>query len=203
VTPHEPSPPLLAEDPLVARLRNGEESAFAELLIAEGGRMLTTARRLVRNEADAQDAVQESFLSAFRSIREFRSGARLGTWLHRIVLNVCLMRLRSRRRRPEQSIDQLLPNFEHRGHLAHAPHRWTAPDSALEREETRALVRRSIDALPETYRTVLLLRDIEGVGADDAAELLGISLGNAKVRLHRARQALRALLDPHLRESNA
>lgn len=163
--------------------------------------MLTTARRMLRNEADAQDAVQESFLAAFRSIGSFRGGAELGTWLHRIVLNACLMRLRARKRRPDETVDGLLPSFEDHGHLAQPTHRWTQPESAMEREETRRIVRRSIDALPETYRTVLVLRDIEGVAADDAAEMLGITPGNVKVRLHRARQALRALLDPHLRES--
>jgi RNA polymerase sigma-70 factor (ECF subfamily) len=193
-----------AEAALVARLRAGEEAAFAELVKSQGGRLLAVAQRMLRNEEDARDAVQDAFLSAFRALDRFDGAARLSTWLHRIVVNAALMKLRTRRRKPESSIEDLLPSFLEDGHAAQPSVPWRdASDGELDRRETRELVRRSIDALPETYRTILLLRDVEELDTEEAARLLGLTANAAKTRLHRARQALRALLDPHLREGGA
>jgi len=193
-----------AEAALVARLRAGEEAAFAELVKAQGGRLLAVAQRMLRNEEDARDAVQDAFLSAFRALDRFDGAARLSTWLHRIVVNAALMKLRTRRRKPESSIEELLPTFLEDGHAAQPSVPWRdASEGELDRRETRELVRRSIDALPETYRTILLLRDVEELDTGEAARLLGVTTNAAKTRLHRARQALRALLDPHLREGGA
>ncbi len=167
--------------------------------------MLAVARRLLRDEDDARDAVQEAFLAAFRSISQFEGSARLSTWLHRIVVNAALMKLRSRQRKPEEAIEDLLPSFLEDGHRVdhHAPG-WPEPvDVLLQRKEVCSLVRRSIDRLPSSYRTVLLCRDIEGLDTGEAAALLGISENAVKIRLHRARQALRTLLDPHLRGAAA
>jgi len=97
------------ESDLVARLRAGDEAAYAELVRTQGGRMFAVARRLLRSDDDAADAVQEAFVSAFRAIASFEGGARLSTWLHRIVVNAALMKLRTRARRPEVSIEELLP----------------------------------------------------------------------------------------------
>lgn len=167
--------------------------------------MLAVARRLVRDEEDARDAVQEAFLAAFRSIGGFEGGCRLSTWLHRIVVNGCLMRLRSRRRHPEEPIENLLPKFLPDGHqVDHPSAAWNEPvDALLQRREVCDLVRRSIDKLPETYRTALVLRDIEELSTEEAARLLGVTENALKIRLHRARQALRTLLDPHLRGNAA
>ena len=99
------------ESALIEALQRGEDSAF-ELLVADhGGRMLAVARRMLNNEDEAQDAVQEAFLSAFKAIGRFKADAKLSTWLHRIVVNACLMRIRTRRRRPERSIEEMLPRF--------------------------------------------------------------------------------------------
>jgi RNA polymerase sigma-70 factor (ECF subfamily) len=200
----EPSP-VAGEDPtLLAELRAGSEAAFARLLREHGGRMLAVARRLVRDEEDARDAVQEAFVSAFRSLDRFKGGSRLATWLHRIVVNCCLMRLRSRQRRPEEPIEDLLPKFLEDGHQTPPALAWSEPvEELIHRKEICALVRASIDRLPESYRTVLVLRDIEELSTGDAASLLGVTENALKIRLHRARQALRALLDPHLRGAAA
>src|SRR5690349_14219077 len=95
------------ESELVGRLRAGDQDAFEELVRIYGGRLLAVARRFVRNDADAQDIVQTAYLSAFRALGRFEGECQLSTWLHRIVVNTALMKLRSRRRKPEQSIDEL------------------------------------------------------------------------------------------------
>lgn len=185
---------------LLARLRAGEQAAYEELVRSYGGRLLAVARRFLRSEEDARDAVQDAFLSAFRNIERFEGQARLSTWLHRIVVNAALMRLRTRRRRPETPIEELLPSFLEDGHMARpaAPWRRTDADPA-ELNQLRSLLLDKIQELPEGYRNVLVLRDIEDLDTEETAELMGLSTGAVKTRLHRARQALRALLDPHLR----
>jgi len=160
--------PVMDESaPLLAGLRRGDDHAFATLVRQHGGRMLATARRLLRDDDEAEDAVQEAFVSAARAIDGFAGDSKLSTWLHRIVVNTALMRLRSRRRRREEPIDDLLPRFDADGHHAEGVVGWETPsDILLERRQTRAMVRRCIDQLPERYRSVI----------------------------HRARQALRTLL---------
>ena len=158
--------------------------------------MLATARRFVRTDDDARDVVQDAFQAAFRSIEGFVGASRLSTWLHRIVVNAALMRLRSQQRRREDSIEDLLPRFEDDGRWAEPAARWDGKaDALLERRETRAMVRNAIDRLPESYRTVLLLRDIEELDTDETASVLGMTVNAVKIRLHRARQALRTLLE--------
>jgi len=192
--------PAPDESRLLERLRRRDEAAFEELVRAHTGRMLSVAKRLLRNEDDARDAVQDAFLSAFRAIGRFEGESQLGTWLHRIVVNAALMKLRTRRRKPEESLDGLLPRFLEDGHMERPAAPWALPaDRTVEQGELRRLVLDRIEALPETYRTILLLRDVEELDTDETAKALGISPGAVKTRLHRARQALRELLDPHLR----
>ena len=180
---------------LVARLRAGDEEAFETLVRIHAGRLLAVARRFLGSEEEARDAVQDAFLSAYRSLDRFDEEARLSTWLHRIVVNAALMRLRSRRRRPEEPIENLLPRFDAGGQSVKLPREWKAPaQRLLEQKETRAMVRDNIEKLPDGYRAVLLLRDIEERDTDETARLLGLTAGAVKVRLHRARLALRTLL---------
>jgi RNA polymerase sigma-70 factor (ECF subfamily) len=191
-----PAAPPSADALLVQRLRSGDQQAFETLVRDYGGRMLATARRFLGSEDEARDVVQEAFLAAFRAIGGFAGTALLSTWLHRIVVNAALMRLRSRRRRREEPIDGLLPRFDEEGYWAEgaAPSE-TATDMLIESDQTRALVRKAIDRLPANYRSVLLLRDIEELDTDETAALLGVTPNAVKTRLHRARQALRTLLE--------
>jgi len=190
-----------AERSLVSLLRSGDESAFERLVRDYGGRLLSVARRFLRDEEEARDAVQECFFSAFRALDRFDQASRLSTWLHAIVVNACLMRLRTRRRKPEAPIEDLLPQFQADGHQVHHPTpEWEgSADALLARKETRAIVREAIDRLPDSYRTVLLLREIEELSTEEAARSLNVSANAVKIRLHRARQALRGLLEPHFR----
>jgi RNA polymerase sigma-70 factor (ECF subfamily) len=191
--------PTMVHDPLVARLKAGDAQAFEELVRCHGGRMLSVARRFLRDEDAARDAVQDAFLSAFRAIRNFDGNAQISTWLHRIVVNAALMRIRARQRRPEQSIEPLLPTFQEDGHHTESVTSWAeSGDAVLERRETRALVRTAIADLPEGHRVVLMMRDIEDRSTKEAADALGISENAAKLRLHRARQALATLINQRL-----
>jgi RNA polymerase sigma-70 factor (ECF subfamily) len=185
------------ESSLLSRLLDGDDAAYAQLVNDHGPRLLAVARRFMHEESDAQDAVQDGFRAAFKALPAFKADASLGTWLHAIVVRACLMKLRTKRRRPERSIEDLLPKFHDDGHRADPGAAWSVDDDLLQRRETRELVRTSIDELPETYRTVLMLRDIEGFDTQDTADMLGIETNAVKTRLHRARQALRTLLSPH------
>jgi RNA polymerase sigma-70 factor, ECF subfamily len=183
------------EATLVAALRNGEEWAYEWMIREYGGRLLAVARRFVRSDEDARDVLQSAYLSAFRSMSQFEGSAQLRTWLHRIVVNTALMRLRLKRRKPEEFIEDLLPAFQADGHHVERFSDWSAPaEELIEREETRQTVRGCVDRLPEQYRSVLLLRDIEERSTQEVAELLDITPTAVKVRLHRARQALATLL---------
>ncbi len=185
------------ESEFLARVRSRDGEALATFVRKYGGRMLAVARQFFSCEHDCADAVQDAFVSAFRSLDRFEGGSSLGTWLHRIQVNACLMKLRTRSRSRTVSITDLLPRFNEAGRHADPVQPWSdAPTSRLSREETRDQVRACIDRLPECYRAVLLLRDIEELDTEETAKRLGIAAGAVKTRLHRARQALRTLLDP-------
>jgi RNA polymerase sigma-70 factor (ECF subfamily) len=195
--------PLAAADEaaLLAALRTGDDAAFEQLVRLHGPRMLSVIKRFLPQESDAADALQDAFLSAYRALPTFQGEAQLGTWLHRIAVNAALMKLRSRRRRPERSIDELLPKFLEDGHRI-AGGSWSPrADRALEDRETREAVRRAIHELPDDFRTVLLLRDIEGYSTLETAKILALSESAVKTRLHRARLALREQLDAQFREA--
>jgi len=191
-----------ADADLLARLRAGDGAAFETLVREMGPRLFATALRILHKQEDARDAVQDAFLSAFRSLPKFAGDSTLSTWLHRIAINACLMKLRTRRRRPERSIEELLPRYQDDGHRVRMdpadPGEEARSGTTLERGEVGALVRAAIEELPENYRIVLVLRDIEGLDTLEAATVLGMTENALKTRLHRARQALRELLAPRL-----
>jgi RNA polymerase sigma-70 factor (ECF subfamily) len=197
--PVEPATETAVDDrALVEALRAGHDWAYETMVRLYGGRLLAVARRFTRNEDDAHDILQSAYLSAFRALAAFEGTCQLSTWLHRIVVNAALMRLRSRRRKPEESIEDLLPSFADDGHHTEQFSDWCAPaDQLLERRETRATVRACIEQLPEMYRVVLTLRDIEELSTQEVAAMLEITPNAVKVRLHRARQALSTLLRRH------
>jgi len=204
-SPEPPVPPVAPRDDeaLIKRLKAHDEEAFETTVRQYGPRMLVTARRLLGNEHDSDEAVQQAFISAFKFIAGFNADAKLSTWLHRIVVNAALAMLRFRRHRPELRIEDLQPRFDEAGG-------WLDPteqtvwgnEHSMERRENRQMVRRCIDQLPENYRSVLLLRDIEELDSQEAARMLAITPNAAKIRLHRARQALKTLIEKELSDSN-
>jgi RNA polymerase sigma-70 factor (ECF subfamily) len=195
-------PDLLAdrknrEFELIDRILGGQHESFYELISPYERRVFMTAYDILQVEADAEEVAQEAFLKAFRSLRRFRREAQFSTWLLRITVNEARMRLRKRR---EISLDSLSPNQEETDYTPILLADWREiPGDALLREETRRLLRESIAALPENYREIITLRDVNGVSTAESAEILGLSQGNAKVRLLRARVMLRDLFVERLR----
>jgi RNA polymerase sigma-70 factor (ECF subfamily) len=196
--------PDMDDTALLPRIRAGDAHAIELMVRVHGGRMLATAKRLLKCHEDANDAVQDAFVSAFKSIGQFEGSSRLSTWLHRIVVNASLMKLRSRRCRDEVSIESLMPSFALDGHRNNPREAWIAPtQEILERQETRQMIRDKIDLLPDDYRTVLILRDIEELDTAATAQSLSVNEGAVKTRLHRARMALRQLLENELTDMPA
>ena len=185
---------------LLDGLRAGDERSYEEMVRRYGGRMLSVATRICGNPDDARDAVQEAFLQAFKSVGRFEERSSLGTWLHRIVANQALMKLRTRRRKPETSLDDLMPEFDEVDCRVELTADDLEPiDSVLARRETREAIREAIRSLPDVYRDVLILRDIEEFDTRETAEILSIEAGAVKTRLHRARAALKKKLEPMMR----
>ena len=174
---------------LLDALRAGDPTAFERLIRENGPWMLGLARRILGDAVEAEDAVQDACLSAFRALDAFRGQSCFTTWLHRIVVNSALMRLRARRRQAERTLGE-------RVHSQPAVRSGTILDGEAERAEVRGAVRSAVERLPTTYRLVFVLRDVEGLPIAEVADLVDVSVAGAKSRLHRARQMLREALLP-------
>jgi RNA polymerase sigma-70 factor (ECF subfamily) len=158
-------------------------------------RIYRLARHLTRNREDAEEVVQDTFFSVYRKIGGFKGRAALGTWLYRIATNSALMLLRRRRPEPHLSIEEELPPFTGDGGHARPVADWSdRPDDPLLAQELGQVLQEAIAALPPIYKAVVVLRDIEGLSNQEAAEALGTTVLAVKSRLHRARLALRERL---------
>jgi RNA polymerase sigma-70 factor (ECF subfamily) len=196
-----PPPPTaeVADATLVVGLRARSPQAFELLVASFGVPLRTTARRILRDQDEADDALQETFVSVLRAIETYEGRSPLSAWLQQIAVNACLMRLRKRRRRAEEDLDEFLPEFLPTGQYAQPQQGWgpAADENAL-RDETIALVRGCVDELPDKFRVPLVLRDLEGMDYETIAARMELTVNAVKIRVHRGRQALRTLLDPHL-----
>jgi RNA polymerase sigma-70 factor, ECF subfamily len=187
---------------LVRRLKRNDGRAYEEVMRELGPRLMATASRMMGNDDDAREALQDAFLSAFRNIQNFDEQSKFSTWLHRIVINACLMKLRTRRRKPSMSIEDVGGRNDDGEPTALPIANWRerAPDD--HDEEARTRLRTEIQELPDDYRTVIMLRDIEELDTEETATVLGISSSAVKTRLHRARLALRDRLDTYMRSDS-
>ncbi len=187
----------LTDEALVARARAKDEAAFEELVGRYENKLYRLAMRFVRNETDAQEILQDAFLSAWRNLPTFEGRAQFGSWMYRVTVNAALMLLRSRNRHPEVAVDDVEPSalndaVAESGQMMRSNADWAQrPDDQLQSEQLRKHIQTAADALPEGLRTVFLLRDVEELSTEDTAELLGLSVPAVKTRLHRARLALR------------
>lgn len=187
---------------LLARAQAGDMSAFEALVDRHEDKVYGLALRMTRSEPDAAEITQDTFLSAYQHLGEFRGEAAFGSWVHRIAANNALMRLRRQKVLDMVSDDLDGPEFTERGSLAEAPESdWSkrADDKILDEELGRA-IREATDALPEGYREVFLLKDVEGLSYEEISEMVGISIPAVKSRLHRARLALREAIDAFYKE---
>lgn len=191
----------LSDDALVSRTRAGDLEAFEELLGRHEENLLRLAFRFVRNEHDAQEVLQDVFVTTWRKLPGFQDRAQIGSWLYRVTVNASLMHLRVRKRRPE-CVD-LAPvertakqDFERDFDLdASDRHR---PDAQLESQELRRVIQGAIDKLPPSLRSVFELRELQGWSTRQAAKMLGLSEATVKTRLHRARRVLRTRVESYL-----
>jgi RNA polymerase sigma-70 factor (ECF subfamily) len=181
-----------ADSVLATRTAAGDEAAFEALMRRYNRKLFRVARSILKNDADAEDAVQDAYLQAYRRLGDFRGEAQLGTWLTRIVINQALMRLRADRR------DRGVLSFHDDHTDARGPEvpdeRSESPTDAAFRAEIRRLLEHRIDELPMAMRTVLVMRDIEDMSVQETAESLGIPPATVRTRLFRARALLREML---------
>jgi RNA polymerase sigma-70 factor (ECF subfamily) len=191
-----------ADFQLVSQLRAGDAAALEPLMARYATRVYRVAFGITRSEADAEEVVQDVFLSLFRKIDTFEGRSALGTWIYRMAANAALLRRRGKRHELEVKLEDVLPTFREDGHRegdrAWLLADWSAgPEETLLSREARAAVDRAIAALPDHYRAVLVLRDVEELSTEEVAAALGESVASVKSRLHRARMALRELLTRH------
>ena len=197
-TPHLPthSPTLAVAEArlddlsIARRVAAGDRAAFVELMRRHNRRLYRLARATLRDDAEAEDALQDAYLAAYRSIAQFRGDASLSTWLARMVLNECLGRLRKSARR--QNVIPLVPGDDME--TTAIPDERDVPEQALARSEMRALLERKLDALPEDFRTVFVLRAVEELSVEETASCLGIPEATVRSRHFRARSLLRESL---------
>ncbi|MFT5587254.1 MAG: RNA polymerase sigma-70 factor (ECF subfamily) [Cognaticolwellia sp.] len=184
---------------LVSRTLAGETHCFEELFRRYSNRVYGISLGMVRSEAEAQDVVQETFMSAFRKLDSYRAESPFRGWLFRIASNASLMRLRTRRRRPEVSLELRGPSFDEDGrHERPIVDLRPLASKTLEDQELGGRLHRSIDALPEKYRSVLVLADFDHRSMKEIGEELGLSVPAVKTRLHRARLSIREDLEGYL-----
>lgn len=195
----QPRPGQDKLQPDLDKLLAGDPEAFALLVKAESERLFRVIRRFVSDDDEARSVMQETFLQAFERRHTFRRESKFTTWLYAIGINLARGVARKSARvstLTEADFERLQPDFASNGMPSGAVKSWN-PARMLESRERTALVHGAIDRLPEDYRLVVTLRDIEELPTADVAKVLQISEGAVRVRLHRARQALRALLSEH------
>lgn len=190
------------EAELITRILAGERDLYYELIAPYERMVYVSALSIVRNEAEAEDCAQEAFLKAFRHLADFKGESKFGSWLVRVTLNEAKMRLRKFRPEMYESLDQSVSG-EDGEYVPQSLEDWREiPSESLERKEMRALLEKAVQGLPQIYREVFVLRDVQGLSVKAAAQVLGVSEGVVKTRLLRARLQLRDSLAPVVKDCN-
>lgn len=188
---------------LLARASSGDGEALDALMSRYAARIYRLAYGITRSSADAEEVVQDVFLQVVQKGAGFEGRAALGSWIYRITTNVSLNKRRGKRRELETSLDELLPRYRADGHRegdrAFLVSDWSGtPERELLAGESRRILEEAIDRLPDHYRAVLVLKDVEELSNDEVAQIVGDTVAAVKTRLHRARMALRELLTQRL-----
>lgn len=180
----------LTDKNLIEKTKNGDNSAFEELVKKYEQKIYNLALRLTSNPEEVGDILQETFLKAYRSLNSFKGEANFSTWLYRIAMNIALMRKRKEKGKIFESLDRILPTAE--GELHKEIPDWsTNPEAEIENKEVRNILTDALASLPDDYRAVLVLRDIQNLSNKEVSEILKLSIPTVKSRLHRARLFLR------------
>jgi RNA polymerase sigma-70 factor (ECF subfamily) len=191
-----------SEDELVALARHGDEPAIRQLIKRNNQQLFRVARSVLRNEPEAEDVVQETYVRAFTKLDSFRGDSRFSTWLTRIALNDALGRVRQRR--PTVELTEIdVASVSNTGSIVMFPTSLNPPaaDSELTRKEMRKLLEQAIDDLPDSFRIVFILRDVEGLSIEETTEQLGLKPETVKTRLFRARRLMRSAIEERLSPS--
>jgi RNA polymerase sigma-70 factor (ECF subfamily) len=189
------------DEVLLDRLRKGAPGAVDDLLHQFQGKIFNLAMSILKNESDAEEATQDVFMTVIRKADTFQGNSAFYSWMYRICVNTCLMRLRGKRRSDTVSIEEFMPVFTDEGMHASPMDDWSkeVERNALN-EELGTMIRKFTDELSEKYRVVFVLSDVEGLSNEETAKILGLTVPAVKSRLHRARLYLREKLSRYLRE---
>ena len=188
----------VADTTLVALARTGDETAIRALIKRYNQRLFRAARAIVRNDAEAEDVVQASYVSAFTHLAGFRDEAGFSTWLTRIAINEAIGRLR--RQRPTTGLEQVDLESATSAQIIQFPtlQPQTNPETEMSRQEIREFLELAVDRLPPAFRAVFVLRDVEGLSVEETASFLSIKEETVRSRLHRARKLMRAAIEEQL-----
>ncbi len=178
----------------------GDYTAFEEIVRRYHERVFRLAFGMTKSESDAEEIVQDTFLNVFRNIKSYRADAAPGSWIYRVAANSALMRLRTKRRKPLLSIEDMPASENGQSGLWPVGAWARQPDEKLLNQELMGRLDEAISRLPEKYRLVLLLRDVEGLDNDEVAETLGLTVPTVKARLHRSRMFVRDEIDRYFRQ---
>ena len=192
------------EEALVLDLQNGNLDAYDKLAEIYQKKIYGLSFHLTRNQMDAQDVTQEVLLTLFRKINMFQWKSAFSSWVYRIAVNASYMKLRSKKKEPNVSIDELMPSFNSAGFQQEKIQDWSEnTESLLFTKETRDVINKAVDLLPEKEKVVFLLRDVEGLSTEKAGEILDLTIPAVKSRLHRARLFLRKKLSNYFEECSS
>jgi RNA polymerase sigma-70 factor, ECF subfamily len=179
---------------LAARVLAGDSAAFELVMRRHNRRLFRVARSMLRDSAEAEDALQDAYLAAFQAMGNYRGEASLATWLSRVVVNQCLGRMRRQARRDNIMPMVSMDSADEQEHAAMPSEKFDAPDQAFARAELRAVLERKLDELPEAFRTVFMLRCVEELSVEETAHILNIPEATVRTRQFRARGLLRESL---------
>ncbi len=192
----------VSDEELVERVLTDDYEAFEALVRRYQDKAYRLAFSLVKDESQAQDVVQEAFLNIYRKLDTFSGDAQFGSWIYRVVVNAALMRLRKERRRSEIGLEDTAADVvEEQGTFSDQPSWQTQADEAAENVELREQILAAVDELAPKYQAVFILREVEDLSLAEIGEVLELTEGAVKSRLHRARLHLRAALEPYLGRS--